>query len=129
MVASSNSTRWRNAFISSGAAVIRFHAGHFPSNPKTASSVLMSVKPLPEIGKPYSTPQGFTMWRPQFTALTVIPCAQGGCEIIVTQPGAPEVCFALDDAQRLEFVGHLLAKATTSIAQPAAAAGALAQGA
>jgi len=79
----------------------------------------MFEKPLPEIGKPYSTPQGFTMWRPQFSTMVVIPCSNGERDVVFTQGDMRAICFTLNDQQRDEFVALLMAQAPANIAQPA----------
>ena len=70
----------------------------------------MSEKSLPEVGKPYSTPRGFGVWRPEFTTLNVYVLREG-VEIEVRSPGAKTLCFALTPAQRDELVALLMAAA------------------
>ena len=67
----------------------------------------MSEKSLPEAGKPYSTDDGFAMWRPQLTTLRVVPCGEG-VGIVVSQPGVPTLFFRFTPAQRDELVRHLM---------------------
>jgi len=70
----------------------------------------MSEKSLPEVGKPYSTGDGFAMWRPALTTLSVVPCGQG-VDIVVSAPGCNTLFFAFTPAQRDELVALLMAAA------------------
>jgi hypothetical protein len=75
----------------------------------------MSEKSLPEVGKPYSTGDGFAIWRPQLTTLSVVPCGEG-LEIVVSQPGVPTLFFPFTPAQRDELVSLLIAAAPADCA-------------
>lgn len=105
--ASSISTRFRKAAISSGAAVMRFQAGHLFNRSKTVSSALMCEKSLPAIGKTHATPNGVRIWSPQFKDLQVSHLNNGNTVISFCDFNSQPVLFELDETQREDFIDLL----------------------